>query len=112
MGKRRIQNLELDLEIAEETYREQLITALRRTASGHWGLLGSNQRTEAPDRATAVELLAAGKKIQEIREQLGNTEPFGLHERFVALRRRCRESKVVGEPKLAEHFLAELLSDD
>lgn len=112
MSRRKIANLERDLEIAEAGYREQLIAALQRTAAGHWGLLGSNQITEAPDRAAAVELLALGEHIKDIRARLGITDAFELHEDFIAWRRRSREPHALGEPKLAEHFLEKLRAEN
>ena len=108
MSRRKIANLERDLEIAESDYKEQLFAALKRAASGHWGLLGSNQQMEAADRATAIELLELGDRVRDIRAQLGITDPFELHQRFIALRRECRESKAIGEPMLAGRFLKEL----
>lgn len=96
------------MEIAESEYREQLITALRRTAAGHWGLLGANQQMEAADRTAAVELLESAKLIQDIRAKLGITDPFDLHERFIALRQANKEPNSVGEPKLAQQFLLEM----
>src|SRR5262249_20030229 len=101
---------ERDLEIAESDYREHLVLALQRTAAGHWGLLGTNQHTEAMDRSAAIQLLEAGDLIQGIRAKLGITDPFDLHARFVGLRRSCREPTADGEPKLAAQFLAELNS--
>jgi hypothetical protein len=107
LSRRKIANLERDLEIAESDYRDQLIAALKRAAAGHYGLFGSSKLTEKADRATAVELLEAGEYIKEIREKLGITDAFQLHERFVAVRRAWSERRAE-EPKVAVQFLTDI----
>lgn len=60
----------------------------------------------------AIKLLEAGKRIAEIRAQLGVTERFDLHERFISARRTYRENNAMGEPKFAERLLSELDTED
>jgi hypothetical protein len=100
-------NLERDLESAQTHFAEQLVTALRRCAAGHWGLFGQNG-----ERWDEGQVLAAqGCEISELRKRLGYTEGFELFDRFMAYRRRNGPNDP-GEPKLAQKFLAELGKDD
>jgi hypothetical protein len=70
------------------------------------GLFGQNDhvlKLESP----ADELTAMGESIRELRTQLGISEAFQMHERFLHYR-SLRGPNVPGEPKLAEALLREL----
>jgi tetratricopeptide (TPR) repeat protein len=98
--------LERDLKSLEANFAEELLSALRICAAGHWGLLGRNGERWDDGRS----LVGLGDEISALRKELGYTEGFGLYERFVAYRRR-RGPNDPGEPKLAQAFLAGLCDE-
>jgi|SRR5580704_1334350 hypothetical protein len=103
MNEKQRAKIQRDLEHAETRFEEELVSALRACAAGHWGVFGRNG--EGWDEGGA--LIALGDEISELRKQLGHTEGFELYDRFAAYRRR-RGSNDPGEPKLAQAFLAEI----
>jgi hypothetical protein len=103
MNEKRRAKIERDLDLAETHFEEELVSALRACAAGHWGVFGRNG--EHWDDGGA--LIALGDEISELRKQLGYTEGFELYDRFVTYRRR-RGSNDPGEPKLAQAFLVEI----
>ena len=108
----RLERLDRRREGLEEDYREALITALKVTAAGAWGLF--DHRQDKHDRARAAtavaELEELAETIAELREQLLIDEPFALHEQFLAARGPVR-AQAVGEPKQARAWL-ELLAQE
>jgi hypothetical protein len=106
---------ERQLEALEASYRDLLLAALRRCASGQWGLFAHNKRALSQLGAVARsrmgdpsvdELLELGSKIERLRNRFG-LESFPLHERFL-LMRSSHNSNTLGEPKLAQQWLEEL----
>ena len=102
----RTRKLERRLEQLEYDYIALLAAALDECRRGRWGLLGRNDhlfKLESP----ADELIRMGESIRELRTELGITETFHPHERFMHYRRE-RGPNLPGEPKLAEALLQEL----
>lgn len=106
---------ERQLEALEASYRDLLLAALRRCASGQWGLFAHNERALSQLGAVARsrlgdpsgdELLELGSKIERLRSRFG-LESFALHERLL-LMRSSHDSNTLGEPKLARRWLEEL----
>ena len=98
--------LERRLEQLEGDYARVLSAALDECRHGRWGLFGQNDhllKLESP----ADKLSAMGESIRELRRQLGMSEAFQPHERFLHYR-SLRGPNVPGEPKLAEALLEEL----
>lgn len=92
----------------EEQFSTDLIAALRECAAGAWGMFGQNDLVIEWSRPKIVDkLIQDGDEIEELRRELGFTEPFQPFKRFLELR-QMRGSNVPGEPKLAMQFLKEL----
>ncbi|MDE1914961.1 MAG: hypothetical protein KGJ57_05260 [Sphingomonadales bacterium] len=95
----------------EAEYREALITALRLTAGGQWGLFGHNQdrHTRALAAPMVDHLCELGEEIDTMRDEL-SLEPFALHGEFLASLGPV-SAHAVGEPKQAQAWLDRLTSD-
>ncbi|WP_421837318.1 hypothetical protein [Novosphingobium sp.] len=108
----RLERLDRRREGLEADYREALITALKVTAAGSWGLF--DHRQDRHDRARAApavaELETLAEEIAELREQLMLDEPFTLHQQFLAARGPVR-AQAVGEPKQARAWLERLAAE-
>lgn len=99
----------------EAHYRDILIMALERCATGTWGLFGHNDDALRNNPALAErlrppeldELLALGDEIAALRERLGYADPFDLHARLVELR-RPPDANALGESRRARLWLDEL----
>lgn len=104
----RLERLDLRRAELEVEYREVLTTALRKVASGVWGLFGHHKDRAAHAKfAPVVEQLGeTGDEIDDLRRQLG-LNPFDLHREFLASRGPV-SSDSVGEPKQAQAWLAKL----
>jgi hypothetical protein len=105
---------ERQLEALEASYRELLLSALRRCAKGKWGLFAHNERaalqlgaaTHSRQRDPSVtQLLELGSQIERMRRRFG-LEAFALHERLLRMR-SSHDSNTPGEPKLAQRWLEE-----
>ncbi len=85
-----------------------LTAALRKAASGIWGLFGHTQdRVGRAKFAPMVEQLEnIGEEIDDLRGQLG-LESFELHRIFLASRGPVSSDRV-GEPKQAQAWLDRL----
>jgi len=101
------------LEIAESTFREQLVVALRHCADGHWGLFGQNNapidsmgkiQAARLNDPVVQQLLDLGEEITTMRSKLGISDIFPLYERLLKTR-SLRDSNTPGEPKLAKQWL-------
>jgi hypothetical protein len=104
----RREKLEKQLESLESEYRVSLLRALHRCAGGHWGLFGQNDHVPgAPKSDDASALLTLGDEISELRDRLGHSDSFALHDRFLAERGRQHANRL-GEPKIAQAWLGEL----
>jgi hypothetical protein len=53
------------------------------------------------------ELLELGSRIERLRESLGFTDPFLLHDRLMRMR-SSHDANTLGEPKLAQQWINEL----
>jgi hypothetical protein len=112
-SKRRREGLERELELAEAEYEECLVGALRTCAAGRWGLFGVNDVAAVREYSRllsndANDLRSKGEAIADLRERLGNSEPFALHERYLEFRKSARDPDSPGEPKIAVAFLEQL----
>jgi hypothetical protein len=104
----RRQKSEAQLRSLEEQFTSDLVAALRECAAGTWGLFGRNDLViEWPRPKIVDKLIRDGEQIEELRRELGFTEPFHPYKRFLEFR-QIRGSNVPGEPKLAVEFLKEL----
>ena len=106
---------ERQLEALEASYRDLLLSTLRRCAKGQWGLFAHNERAlsqlgaqvRSRQRDPSVEeLLELGSQIDRIHRRFC-LESFALHESLLRMR-SSRNSNTPGEPKLAQHWLDEL----
>jgi hypothetical protein len=107
----RLARLEARLFEMEHEYREVLVTALRVTAAGKWGLFDhqGDRTIRMATAPTIAQLEELAMSIDKAREQL--TMPmFELHQQFLAARGPVR-SDAVGEPKQAQAWLARLDSE-
>ncbi|RVT43103.1 hypothetical protein [Sphingobium algorifonticola] len=104
----RLERLDSRRIVLESEYRETLIGALERVASGVWGLFGHRQdRHGIAAYADVIETLdEIGQSVDSMRAQLAMA-PFALHRDFMAARGPVR-SDAVGEPKQAQAWLARL----
>lgn len=104
----RLERLETRRIELEAEYNQELVAALRTTASGVWGLFDHNQdrgmRAKVAPVVASLESLA--ESIDAAREQL-LMEPFALHREFLASRGKVA-SNAVGEPKQARAWLDRL----
>ena len=98
--------LEHRLEQLEGEYTRLLAAALDECRHGRWGLFGQNDHLVKLGSA-GDKLAEIGEAIRELRSQLGITETFRPHERFLHYR-SLRGPNVPGEPKLAEALWREL----
>ncbi len=112
----RREKLEARLNQLESDFRELLLEALNRCASGEWGVFGQNDAVlkgyspaiYARLKSEAAEgLFQLGDEVNELRTSLGIQETFYLFDRYLEYRQR-RSSNHLGEPKLAAEFLTEL----
>jgi hypothetical protein len=101
----RIRKTEHQLRLLEEQFTENLIVALKKCASGQWGMFtpGFFFRSKVKDHP----LLGQGDEIMRLRRELGIVEDFPLFQRYLFYR-QLRSSNTPGEPKLASQFLREL----
>ncbi len=92
----------------EAEYAEALIAALRRTASGKWGLFDhtGDRASRAAIAPTIDDLRDIGDAIDAARHRLG-LPPFALQQEFLASRGRPGP-EAVGEPKQAQAWLDRL----
>jgi hypothetical protein len=106
---------ERQLEALEDSYRDLLLSALRKCAEGQWGLFAHNERALSHLGAGArsrqrepfvEELLELGSQIERMRRRFG-LESFAIHERLLRMR-SSHNSNTPGEPKLAQQWLDEL----
>ena len=98
-----VRRAELELE-----YRDALISALKVTASGTWGLFGHQDDRSSREKAapTLAHLSEMAEAIDEMRDTLA-LPPFALHRDFLAARGKV-SSHAVGEPKQAQAWLDRL----
>ena len=113
--------LETNLQLLENSFEQKLTAALRECAAGYLGLFGVNDaalvaafRRNAGRYLSARrrELLEQGADIEALRNRLGYVEPNRLFERFKAYSRKATEANAVGEAKLAQIFLSEMLENE
>ncbi|MDO9368961.1 MAG: hypothetical protein Q7T68_10365 [Sphingopyxis sp.] len=92
----------------EAEYEAVLLDALRKVASGSWGLFGHNQDrvTRAKWEPVVTDLCDRGEEIDQMRASLG-LQPFALHEDFEASRGPVA-SNAPGEPRQAKAWLERL----
>ena len=104
----RLERLDGLREEMEAQYRETLIAALRKAASGSWGLFNHNQDRSARAnwKATVDDLFERGQEINEMRETL-SLGTFELHREFETSRGPVA-SNAPGEPKQAQAWLDRL----
>ena len=95
----------------EAEYEAVLLDALRKVASGSWGLFGHNQDrvTRAKWEPVVTDLCDRGEEIDQMRASLG-LQPFALHEDFEASRGPVA-SNAPGEPRQAKAWLDRLGKD-
>jgi hypothetical protein len=95
----------------EAEYEAVLLDALRKVASGSWGLFGHNQDrvTRAKWEPVVTDLCDRGEEIDQMRASLG-LQPFALHEDFEASRGPVA-SNAPGEPRQAKAWLERLGKD-
>ncbi|PVE58913.1 hypothetical protein DC429_00385 [Arthrobacter sp. TPD3018] len=95
----------------EAEYREQLVTALRATAAGKWGLFDHNadRRTRAVIAPVIDGLTETAEAIDKIRDRLA-LPAFELHRQFLQSRGPVT-SHAVGEPKQAQAWLDRLSAE-
>jgi hypothetical protein len=95
----------------EAVYRQILISALERCATGKWGLFGhgKDRQSAALWAPTIEELTELADEVDDARARLGLT-PFALHAEFIASRGPVDPS-AVGEPKQARAWLVRLAAD-
>jgi hypothetical protein len=112
----RRQKLEAKLKQLESDFLDLLLDALKKCASGEWGLFGQNDaaleqyspRLQAQlSSGVAETLLQLGDEITAARASLGIQEPFKPFATYLAYRQR-RAPNEPGEPKLASELLVEL----
>ncbi|WP_336959479.1 hypothetical protein [Sphingobium aquiterrae] len=104
----RLERLDIRREELEAEYRDALIAALRKTASGSWGLFDhqADRRVRAAIAPVVAALEELGEAIDGMREQLA-MPPFPLRQEFLASRGPV-PSSAVGEPKQARAWLDRL----
>lgn len=92
----------------EAEYEAVLFEALRKVASGSWGLFGhtKDRAAHAKWEPVVTDLCDRGEEIDQLRASLG-LEPFALHEDFEASRGPVA-SNAPGEPKQAKAWLERL----
>jgi hypothetical protein len=100
----RRQRTEIQLRLLEEEFTENLIVALRKCASGEWGMFSHNHFLGSKE---ADPLVNQGEEIVRLLRQLGVEEDLPVFQRYLFYR-RLRSSNTPGEPKLALEFLREL----
>ena len=99
--------------VLETAYSDALIHALRDCAGGRWGLFGQNDGRlplSLEERYTPnakKELDRIGEELVSIRAKLGFTDLYSPMQRLEELRSQ-KGTNQLGEPRLAELFLAEL----
>ena len=93
----------------EEEYTEALVAALRKTASGKWGLFDhkGDRAMRAAFAPVVGTLTEVGEAIDEARATLG-MPAFDLHQQFLASRGPVGP-QAVGEPKQAEAWLSRMV---
>ncbi len=104
----RLERLDAQRLASEIEFADLLITALRETAKGSWGLFGHNSDkwTRKLWEPQVSELVERGEHIDVQRTALG-LEPFALFAEFLASRGPVA-SNAPGEPKQAKAWLVKL----
>ena len=104
----RLARLDAQREDLETEYRETLVAALEKTASGSLGLFDRtpDRRVRAAIAPTIDALTEMGSDIDAMRDRL-MLEPFALHRDFFAARGPVSAS-AVGEQKEARLWLDRL----
>lgn len=105
----RLDDLRLEQEVE---YRTALIEALRRTASGKWGLFDhqADRKTRAAIAPAVDHLVELADTIDAARDQLG-LPPFDLHRQFLKSRGPVGP-QAMGEPRQAQAWLDRLAAED
>ncbi|HXH17020.1 MAG TPA: hypothetical protein VNJ10_12910 [Sphingomonas sp.] len=108
----RLARLDAQREDLEIQYRETLMAALEKTASGSLGLFdrSTDRRVRAAIAPTIDALKEMGTDIADMRERL-MLDPFTLHRDFFASRGPVSAS-AVGEQKEARLWLDRLRAED
>jgi hypothetical protein len=91
----------------EAQYNSLLRDALRHCANGHWGLLSHNEIVFGRARSDLINLSELAAEIEQLRQRLGYTDAFALHERLMRMR-SSTDSNTLGEPILAQQWLEEM----
>ncbi|MGW8190825.1 hypothetical protein [Sphingomonas hankookensis] len=102
-----------DLRLEQEAeYRAALGEALRRTASGKWGLFDhqADRRTRAAMAPVIDHLQELADAIDGARDQLG-LPSFALHQEFLKSRGPVGP-QAMGEPRQAQAWLDRLAAED
>jgi len=101
----RLERLDARRAELEVEYEELLVSALRKSAAGSWGLFDHNRdpHRRAAWKQIVTQLCDLGQDIDEMRDKLG-LEQFALHQEFEASRGPV-PSNAPGEPKQARAWL-------
>lgn len=107
----RLERLDIRRVELEAEYEQVLLEALRKAASGSWGLFDHNQDrwSRTNWQPVVTDLCDRGSEIDRMRDQLG-LQPFALHEEFEASRGPV-STNAPGEPKQAKAWLQRLGAD-
>lgn len=93
----------------ESDFEPLLLSCLRESANGRYGLFGQNDHLDPEHRywnwPEAQRVVEMAEEIQALRSETGGSN--SLAERLLHFR-SLRGSNVPGEPKLAKKFLEEL----
>ena|SRR5579884_1494011 len=93
----------------EADFEPLLLSCLRETANGRYGLFGQNEHLDPEHKyskwSEAQKLVGMAEEIQSLRSEFG--ESNALAKRLLELR-SLRGSNVPGEPKLAKRFLEDV----
>ncbi|MCK0129127.1 hypothetical protein [Erythrobacter sp. F6033] len=91
----------------ETEYRASLVAALSECSEGRWGLFGQNEHLGNRMQNERLDgLRGLADIINSLRKRIGDA-PYPLHEEFESARGRG-DPHQIGEPKLAEYWLARL----
>lgn len=109
MQQKRRDRLEAAQASLEAEFRKRLVDALERCVRGCWGLFDQNDHLgeRAYISSGAQKLDELGSEIAEIREELGNVEPYALYAQFLE-KRGYKGGNSLGEARLAAAWLKEL----
>lgn len=117
-SSKRLANLEKDLLLTEEDFRQRLVAALRDCASGALGLFGPSEAAidthfgkggSRYKSAACQDLLELANEIYSLRNRLGYADASHWAERFEHYSYIAKEPNAPGEPKLAQMLLAEIM---